>query len=38
MRPPFPRLLLLAATTAATFVAGAQDAVRLPDLGSSAMP
>jgi beta-barrel assembly-enhancing protease len=36
MRPPFPRLLLLAATTAATFVAGAQDAVRLPDLGSSA--
>jgi Putative Zn-dependent protease, contains TPR repeats len=36
MRLPFPRLLLLAATTAATFVAGAQDAVRLPDLGSSA--
>ncbi|MGN6482246.1 M48 family metalloprotease [Luteibacter sp.] len=36
MRPHFPRLLLLAATTAATFVAGAQDAVRLPDLGSSA--
>jgi beta-barrel assembly-enhancing protease len=36
MRLPFPRLLLLAASTAATFVAGAQDAVRLPDLGSSA--
>lgn len=36
MRQPFPRLLLLAAATAATFVAGAQDAVRLPDLGSSA--
>ncbi|UPG93178.1 M48 family metalloprotease [Luteibacter aegosomatissinici] len=36
MRLPVPRLLLLAASTAATFVAGAQEAVRLPDLGSSA--
>ncbi|QWT20985.1 M48 family metalloprotease [Bacillus sp. NP157] len=36
MRLPFPRLLLLASTAAATFAIGAQDAVRLPDLGSSA--
>jgi predicted Zn-dependent protease len=36
MRTPLPRLALLAASTLATFVAGAQDNVRLPDLGSSA--
>ncbi|QDE40231.1 M48 family metallopeptidase [Luteibacter pinisoli] len=36
MRLPFPRLSLVAAMAAVTFVAGAQDAVRLPDLGSSA--
>ncbi|NID06923.1 M48 family metallopeptidase [Luteibacter jiangsuensis] len=36
MRPSFPRLALAAAIALATFVAGAQDAVRLPDLGSSA--
>jgi predicted Zn-dependent protease len=36
MRPPFSRLALVAAATLATFAAGAQDAVRLPDLGSSA--
>ncbi|APG02500.1 peptidase M48 [Luteibacter rhizovicinus DSM 16549] len=36
MRKPLPRLALLAASTLATFAAGAQDNVRLPDLGSSA--
>lgn len=36
MRPSFPRPALAAAIALATFVAGAQDAVRLPDLGSSA--
>ncbi|WP_413623650.1 M48 family metalloprotease [Luteibacter sp. Lutesp34] len=36
MRPSFPRLALAATIALATFVAGAQDAVRLPDLGSSA--
>jgi predicted Zn-dependent protease len=36
MRTPLPRLALLAASTLATFVVGAQDNVRLPDLGSSA--
>jgi len=36
MRASFPRLALAAAIALATFVAGAQDAVRLPDLGSSA--
>ena len=36
MRTPFPRLALLAASTLATFAVGAQDNVRLPDLGSSA--
>jgi predicted Zn-dependent protease len=36
MRQPFPRLLVIAAATLATFAAGAQDNVRLPDLGSSA--
>jgi len=33
---PFPRLALTAALALATFVAGAQDSIRLPDLGSSA--
>jgi len=36
MRPPLSRLSILAATALATFAAGAQDNVRLPDLGSSA--
>ncbi|SEO80100.1 Putative Zn-dependent protease, contains TPR repeats [Luteibacter sp. UNC138MFCol5.1] len=36
MRPSFSRLALAAATALVTLVAGAQDAVRLPDLGSSA--
>jgi predicted Zn-dependent protease len=36
MRKPLPRLALLAASALATFVVGAQDNVRLPDLGSSA--
>jgi predicted Zn-dependent protease len=36
MRMPFPHLALLAASTLATFAAGAQENVRLPDLGSSA--
>ncbi|GAA0922090.1 M48 family metalloprotease [Rothia nasimurium] len=36
MRTLLPRLAILAVTAAATFVAGAQDNVRLPDLGSSA--
>jgi len=36
MRPFLPRLALLAASAAATFAVGAQDNIRLPDLGSSA--
>jgi predicted Zn-dependent protease len=36
MRMPFPRLALLAASALATFAVGAQENVRLPDLGSSA--
>ncbi|WP_213948345.1 M48 family metalloprotease [Luteibacter sp. dw_328] len=36
MRTPLPRLALLAASTLVTFAVGAQDNVRLPDLGSSA--
>jgi predicted Zn-dependent protease len=36
MRKPLPRLALLAASTLATFAVGAQENVRLPDLGSSA--
>ncbi|MET0935588.1 MAG: M48 family metalloprotease [Luteibacter sp.] len=36
MRTPLPRLAVIAAAALATFVAGAQDNVRLPDLGSSA--
>lgn len=36
MRKPLPRLALLAASALATFAVGAQDNVRLPDLGSSA--
>ncbi len=36
MRPLLPRLALIAASTAATLTAGAQDNIRLPDLGSSA--
>ncbi len=36
MRLPLSRLSILAATALATFAAGAQDNVRLPDLGSSA--
>lgn len=36
MRSPFFRLSLIAASALATFAVGAQDNVRLPDLGSSA--
>src|SRR3954462_6964366 len=36
MRTLLPRLSLLVASALATFTTGAQDSVRLPDLGSSA--